>query len=117
MTLNTSKPWLKNYPEGVPHEIGPLSHSSLTQFLDECFARFGKRKAIEAMGRFFSYKEVDRLSKDFASYLQRVNSPEWGNAAIANLFKEHTYLRKDAKSIQCIAPLADKWGAELGTEL
>lgn len=54
---------------------------------------------------------------NFATYLQRVNSPEWGNAAISNLFKEHAYLKKDAKAIQCIAPLADKWGAELGSEL
>ena len=53
---------------------------------------------------------------NFANYLQRVNSPEWGNAAISNLFKEHAYLKKDAKAIQCIAPLADKWGSELGTE-
>lgn len=54
---------------------------------------------------------------NFSRYLQRVNSPEWGNAAISNLFKEHTYLKKDAKAIECIAPLADKWGTELGTEL
>ena len=73
MAPDTSKPWLKNYPAGVPHEIGPLSHSSLTEFLDECFSRFGKRKAVEAMGKFFSYKEVDKLSKDFASYLQTLD--------------------------------------------
>jgi long-chain acyl-CoA synthetase len=61
MALNPSKPWLKNYPEGVPHEIRPLSHTSLTELLDECFDRFGKRKAVEAMGKFFSYKEVGAL--------------------------------------------------------
>jgi hypothetical protein len=63
----------------------------------------------------------ETLNKDqvcnFATYLQRVNSPEWGNAAISNLFKEHPYLKKDAQAVTCIAPLADKWGADLGTEL
>ena len=49
---DTSKPWLHNYPDGVPHEIGALSYTSLTEFLDECFKRFGKRKAVEAMGKF-----------------------------------------------------------------
>jgi long-chain acyl-CoA synthetase len=82
MAINPSKPWLKNYPEGVPYEIGPLSHSSLTQFLDECFDRFGNRKAIEAMGKFFSYKELDRLSKDFASYLQTLNLEKGARVAL-----------------------------------
>jgi len=82
MSSDSSKPWLKNYPEGVPHEIGPLSHSSLTQFLDECFERFGKRKAVEAMGKFFSYKDLDRLSKDFASYLQTLNLEKGARIAL-----------------------------------
>jgi long-chain acyl-CoA synthetase len=82
MPLNSSKPWLKNYPEGVPHEIGPLSHSSLTEFLDECFGRFGNRKAVEAMGKFFSYKELDKLSKDFAAYLQTLNLEKGARVAL-----------------------------------
>ena len=82
MAPDTSKPWLKNYPAGVPHEIGPLSHSSLTEFLDECFSRFGKRKAVEAMGKFFSYKEVDKLSKDFASYLQTLDLERGARVAL-----------------------------------
>jgi len=82
MAPDTSKPWLKNYPAGVPHEIGSLSHSSLTEFLDECFSRFGKRKAVEAMGKFFSYKEVDKLSKDFASYLQTLDLEKGARVAL-----------------------------------
>ena len=82
MTLDTSKPWLKNYPEGVPYEIGPLSHTSLTELIDECFARFGKRKAVEAMGKFFSYRDLDRLSQDFASYLQTLNLEKGARVAL-----------------------------------
>ena len=59
---------------------------------------------------------TDREVCNFASYLQKVNSSEWGNAAIQNLFKEHPYLGNDGKSTACIAPLADKWGADLGID-
>ena len=82
MALDTSKPWLKNYPQGVPHEIGPLSHTSLTELIDECLTRFGKRKAVEAMGGFFSYRELDKLSHDFASYLQTLNLEKGARVAL-----------------------------------
>jgi long-chain acyl-CoA synthetase len=68
--MNSSRPWLKNYPAGVPQEIGLPSHASLTDFLEECFDRFSNHRAVESMGVFFTYCQIDRLSKDFASYLQ-----------------------------------------------
>lgn len=77
-----SKPWFQNYPESVPHEIGLPSHTSLTDFLDECFERFGKRKAVEAMGKFFSYREIDRLSAEFASYLQTLKLEKGARIAL-----------------------------------
>ena len=81
MALDT-KPWLKNYPAGVPQEIGPLSHASLTEFLEECFTRFAKRNAVEAMGKFFSYAELDKLSTDFASYLQTLKLDKGARVAL-----------------------------------
>ena len=77
-----SKPWLKHYPEGVPHEIAPLEHTSLIDFLDQCLERFSKRKAVEAMGKFFSYRELDKLSKDFASYLQTLHLEKGARVAL-----------------------------------
>ena len=65
--MSTSKPWIKNYPPGVDPEIGPLAYSSLAEFFDSAFDRFGNRNVAESMGKFFTYHEVDRLSKDFAS--------------------------------------------------
>ncbi len=53
---------------------------------------------------------------NFASYLKRVDSPEWGNAAISNLVKAHPYMVNDSKSVACLAPIARKWGADLGFE-
>ncbi len=77
-----SKPWLKHYPEGVPHELGPLSHPSLSEFIDECFERFGSRQLIESMGTFFSYREINRLSTDFASYLQSLQLEKGARVAL-----------------------------------
>lgn len=82
MAIDSYKPWLKNYPEGVPQEIAPLEHASLTEFIDQCFARFGERKAIEAMGKFFSYRELDKLSADFASYLQTLQLERGARVAL-----------------------------------
>ena len=77
-----SKPWLKHYPEGVPHELGPLSHPSLSEFIDECFERFGSRQLIESMGTFFSYREINRLSTDFASYIQSLQLEKGARVAL-----------------------------------
>ncbi|QWE21441.1 AMP-binding protein [Polynucleobacter sp. AP-Kolm-20A-A1] len=80
--MNSEKPWLKNYPAGVPADIGPLPYDSLAEFLDECFDRFGNRKAVESMGKFFSYSQIDRLSKDFAAYLQTLGLEKGARVAL-----------------------------------
>jgi hypothetical protein len=54
---------------------------------------------------------------NFSEYLIRVDSPEWGNAAINNLFKTHDYLQEDAEAVKCMVPLATKWGVDLGVDL
>ena len=68
--MNTSKPWLKNYLEGVPHEIDLAGHSSIIELIEESFRAYPNRIAIESMGHTMSYRQLDVLSKDFAAYLQ-----------------------------------------------
>ena len=80
--MNVSRPWLKNYPEGVPHELEPLTHSSLSEFIEECLERFASRQLIESMGTFFTYREINRLSKDFASYLQSLQLEKGARVAL-----------------------------------
>jgi len=80
--VNVSRPWLKNYPEGVPHELEPLTHSSLSEFIEECLERFASRQLIESMGTFFTYREINRLSKDFASYLQSLQLEKGARVAL-----------------------------------
>ena len=70
MHINTRKPWLKNYLEGVPHEIDLAAYSSVVELIEESFQAYPDRMAIESMGHSISYRQLDILSKDFAAYLQ-----------------------------------------------
>lgn len=80
--MSMQKPWLKHYPEGVPHELGPLNHTSLSQLIDESFERFADRQFVEAMGTFFSYGKINELSKDFAAYLQSLHLEKGARIAL-----------------------------------
>ena len=62
--------WLNNYPEGIPAEIDPDQLTSIPALLDHVFAKFADRPAFHNLGRTLSYAELDRLSRDFAAFLQ-----------------------------------------------
>ena len=64
------KIWLNSYPAGVPAEIGPAEFGSLNELFESTVARFAGRPAFANMGSSISYAELDRLSRDFAAYLQ-----------------------------------------------
>lgn len=68
--MNARKPWLKNYLEGVPHEIDLSAYSSVVDLIEKSFQAYPDRIAIESMGHSISYRQLDTLSKDFAAYLQ-----------------------------------------------
>src|SRR4051812_24733764 len=64
------RPWLASYPPGVPAEIDPSRHASIREvFLASC-ERYADAPAFSNMGRTVSFREVDRLSRDFAAWLQ-----------------------------------------------
>jgi len=79
---NPSKPWLKSYPEGVPHSIGESSYASLVEMFEESFANYPKRNACEYLGKFMTYQELDLQSKNFASYLQSIGLASGARVAI-----------------------------------
>jgi long-chain acyl-CoA synthetase len=69
MTGSNDRPWLKNYPKGVPAEIDLEQYPSIVALLDSCFDRFRHRPAFSNMGRTISYGDLDHLSQQFASFL------------------------------------------------
>jgi long-chain acyl-CoA synthetase len=67
--MSEQRPWLKNYPSGVPVNIDSEQYASLVDFLEECFDKFSSKPAFTCMGKTITFKELDQLSSRFAAYL------------------------------------------------
>jgi long-chain acyl-CoA synthetase len=65
-------PWLKSYPPGVPAEIDASRYASIRDIFLESCQRFGDLPAFSNMGCTLSFRELERHSRDFASWLQNV---------------------------------------------
>ena len=66
------KIWLKSYQQGVPAEIDLNEFQSLGELFEKSVAQFRDRVAYINMGVKITYGELDKLSRDFAAYLQSV---------------------------------------------
>src|SRR5690242_17461975 len=69
MTASSERPWLANYPQGVPAGINAEAYPSLVAMFEETCARFPQRPAYSSFGKSMSYAELDRLSARFAAWL------------------------------------------------
>lgn len=65
-----SFPWFKHYPEGVPQEVRLYEYASVVDLFEKSCENYRQRVAFENMGKRLTYDEVDKLSRDFAAYLQ-----------------------------------------------
>jgi long-chain acyl-CoA synthetase len=74
--------WLKSYSPGVPAEINPAEYASLVDVLDKSVREFGARPAFRSMGKTITYAELDRLSRDFAAWLQAQGLAKGSRVAI-----------------------------------
>jgi len=70
MNEGVDKIWLHSYPKGVPAQIDAGHYASLVAMFQDSVARFGERPAFANMGRILTFNELDRLSRDFAGFLQ-----------------------------------------------
>ena len=66
------KIWLRSYEPGVPAEIDLNEFGSLIELFEKSVERHRDRTAFICMGAKITYGELDRLSRDFAAYLQSV---------------------------------------------
>ena len=62
--------WLASYPAGMPADIDADEYQSVPDLLAKTVAKFGDRPAFHNLGRSLSFTELDRLSRDFAAFLQ-----------------------------------------------
>jgi long-chain acyl-CoA synthetase len=64
-------PWFKLYPAGIPKEITENEYSSIIDLFEDSCKKFADRVAFENMGVTMTFGQVDKLSRDFAAYLQQ----------------------------------------------
>src|SRR5690606_34580976 len=64
------KPWLRSYPQGVPHDVDPRQYASLTALLEESFRKNASRPFSVCMERWTSYRELDARSASLGAWLQ-----------------------------------------------
>ncbi|QEY24870.1 AMP-binding protein [Neisseria animalis] len=66
------KIWLQSYEAGVAHEIDVTRYQSINDVFEQSTRKFSDKPAFQNMGKILTYAETDRLSTQFASYLQNV---------------------------------------------
>ena len=72
MTLSTptDRPWLTQYPAGVPHDVNPESEASLASLMEKSLQEHAARPVSVCMERWMSYGELDAHSRALAAWLQ-----------------------------------------------
>jgi len=63
--------WLKSYPPGVPATVDVGAYRSIGDVFNASVAAYGARAAYVNMGSSLTYRELDRLTRCFAAYLQK----------------------------------------------
>ena len=64
------KHWLAAYGERIPAEINPDAHGSVLEMLEGAMQRYAEKPAFRCFGQTLTYADTDRLSRNFAAYLQ-----------------------------------------------
>ena len=63
------KTWLDSYPPGTPAEVDPDAYPSLVALFEESCRRFAGRPAYHNLGVTLTFRDLERLSGQFAAYL------------------------------------------------
>ena len=67
--MTIERPWLAQYPAGVPAEIDVDEFQSIPAVLEQSIRQYGDRPAFTNMGKALTYAQIDELSRQFAGYL------------------------------------------------
>lgn len=75
------KIWLKNYDDGVPHEI-ELPQKTIPQLFQKTVEKFPRHTLLRFMLAGYTYGEVDKLSNRFAHMLKGLGMKKGGRVAL-----------------------------------
>jgi long-chain acyl-CoA synthetase len=76
------KIWLQSYPPHVPAEIDPSRLRTLAELLETACAQHADRVAFIQMDAKLTYRQLERLSRDFAAWLQHAGFARGDRLAI-----------------------------------
>ena len=74
--------WLKNYPEGVAPHLKANEYASLVELLNNSFTKYADLPAYKFMGKDFSFRLIDEMSRAFAAYAQTLGLAQGDRVAI-----------------------------------
>ena len=63
--------WLAAYGQRIPAEINPDVYGSTLELLEAAMRRYADKPAFRCFGKTLTYADTDRLSRNFAAYLQQ----------------------------------------------
>lgn len=64
------KPWLNNYPKGVPANIDADSYHNICSMIDENCSKYADDKCFIFMDKVLTYRQLDQMADQFGAYLQ-----------------------------------------------
>ena len=82
MTTALDRPWVENYPAGVPADIDTSAYSSLVALMDEAMQQYASRVAYSFMGKDFTFAQVNQASQALAAYLQSLGLQKGDRLAV-----------------------------------
>jgi long-chain acyl-CoA synthetase len=62
--------WITSYGARIPAEIDPAAYASVLEMLEAAMKRYADKPAFRCFGQTVTYADTDRLSRNFAAYLQ-----------------------------------------------
>ena len=65
--MTAERPWLEQYPAGVPAQIDVDEFASVVAVLESAIDNFRDRPAFSSLGKTLTYGEIDELSARFAA--------------------------------------------------
>ncbi len=66
-----NKPWLANYPKGVPAEVDLSEFASILEIFEKSCQLYAERPAFSNFKTVITYAQLHRQSRDFAAWLQQ----------------------------------------------
>lgn len=64
-----SRPWLQNYPKGLPANIDVDKYPNLNTYIKEALHKYAKQPAFYSMGKTLTYGEIDKMAEHLGAYL------------------------------------------------